>query len=171
MPLSRWSKRHKKTFGKKKEKWDGNFRLPPKPDSYYTKVDGMCRWCGNTILKDDGTINGRKNWHEECATQYMIIYHSKEQRAHIHKRDKGVCNHCGISGGKWDADHIKPLVEQRGISKDELDWSYYKLENLQTLCKKCHKAKTKSEVHLRSNVKTNKTNRYNINKFTEDKNE
>ena len=27
MPLSRWSSRHKKTFGeKKKEKWDGNFR-------------------------------------------------------------------------------------------------------------------------------------------------
>jgi len=24
MPLSRWSSRHKKTFGKKKEKWDGN---------------------------------------------------------------------------------------------------------------------------------------------------
>tara|TARA_B100001094_G_scaffold330605_1_gene396225 strand:+ start:770 stop:985 length:216 start_codon:yes stop_codon:yes gene_type:complete len=53
MPLSRWSKRHKKTFGKKKEKWDGNFRLPPKPDSYYTKTKGSCRWCGNVILKED----------------------------------------------------------------------------------------------------------------------
>ena len=41
MPLSRWSSRHKKTFGKKKkEKWDGNFRLPPKPDSYYVETKG-----------------------------------------------------------------------------------------------------------------------------------
>ena len=55
MPLSRWSSRHKKTFGKKKEKWDGNFRLPPKPDSYYTQTKGHCRWCSKVILK------GRRN--------------------------------------------------------------------------------------------------------------
>ena len=58
MPLSRYTKRHKRTFGKKKEKWDSkkDFRLPPKPDSYYTKVKGQCRWCGLTCLKEDGTI-------------------------------------------------------------------------------------------------------------------
>ena len=56
MPLSRWSKRHEKTFGKKKEKWNGNFRLPPKPECYYTKVKGQCRWCGNMILNEDGSI-------------------------------------------------------------------------------------------------------------------
>ena len=51
MPLSRWSSRHKKTFNKKKkEKWDGNFRLPPKPDSYYTETKGSCRWCSKVIL-------------------------------------------------------------------------------------------------------------------------
>ena len=60
------------------------------------------------------------------------------------------------------------------------------MENLQTLCKKCHKAKSKSEVHLRSNVKDQRqrsrgigrynhkkfigdTGRYNINKFIEEK--
>ena len=73
MPLSRWSKRHEKTFGKKKEKWNGNFRLPPKPKCYYTKVKGQCRWYGNMILNEDGSVNGRKHWHTECATQYMII--------------------------------------------------------------------------------------------------
>ena len=35
MPLSSFGRRHKHTFGKKKEKWDGAFRKPPKPDSYY----------------------------------------------------------------------------------------------------------------------------------------
>ena len=86
MPLSRWSSRHKKTFGeKKKEKWDGNFRNPPKPDSYYSKTKGCCRWCGTTILNEDGTINMRKTWHEDCATEYLLIYHSGEQRAQCRK--------------------------------------------------------------------------------------
>ena len=31
MPLSRFGRRHNHTFGKKKEKWDGDFRKPPKP--------------------------------------------------------------------------------------------------------------------------------------------
>ena len=37
MPLSRFGRRHKHTFGKKKEKWDGDFRKPPKPNSYYVQ--------------------------------------------------------------------------------------------------------------------------------------
>ena len=116
MPLSRWSSRHKKTFGeKKKEKWDGNFRLPPKPDSYYSKTKGCCRWCGTAILNEDGTINMRKTWHEDCATEYLLIYHSGEQRAQLWNRDKGVCNHCGKFSMSWQADHIKPLVEQKGV--------------------------------------------------------
>ena len=149
MPLSRFGRRHERTFGKEKEEWDGNFRQPPKPDSYYTKIKGQCRWCGNMIVKEDGTINERKSWHEECATEYMIIYHSKEQRAWIRKRDGGKCNHCGNTGMRWDVDHIKPLVEQKGVREEDLDWSYYSLDNLQTLCKKCHRKKTNSEVHLK----------------------
>ena len=35
-PLSGWTKRHKKTFGTRKKKWDGNFRQPPKPKYYWT---------------------------------------------------------------------------------------------------------------------------------------
>ena len=154
MPLSRWSSRHEKTFGKKKkEKWDGNFRLPPKPDSYYTQTKGNCRWCGKVILNEDGTINTRKSWHEECATEYLLIYHSGEQRAQLWNRDKGKCNHCGSEGRTWHADHIKPLVEQKGVKEEDLDWSYYSLDNLQTLCKKCHRKKTNSEVHLKGKKK------------------
>ena len=132
MPLSRFGRRHERTFGKEKEEWDGDFRKPPKPDSYYTKVKGQCRWCGNMILNEDDTINHRKNWHEDCATEYMIIYHSKEQRAWVRKRDNGQCNHCGVKAGRWDVDHIKPLWEQKGIKGEDLDMSYYSLKNLQT---------------------------------------
>ena len=153
MPLSRFSRRHERTFGRDKEEWNGDFRKPPEPDSYYTKIKGQCRWCSSMIVNEDGTINERKSWHKECATEYMIIYHSREQRAQLRKRDKGVCNHCGKFAMKWDVDHIKPLVEQKGVKEKDLDWSYYSLDNLQTLCKPCHRLKTNSEVILKSNVK------------------
>ena len=162
MPLSRWSSRHKKTFGeKKKEKWDGNFRHPPKPDSYYTQTKGHCRWCSKVILNEDGTINTRKSWHEDCATEYLLIYHSGEQRAQLWNRDKGICNHCGKFSMSWQADHIRPLVEQKGVLEEDLDWSYYSLDNLQTLCKSCHRKKTNSEVKLKGKRKvTYKTNKF-----------
>ena len=110
------------------------------------------------VVKDDGSINERRSWHEDCATLYMIVYHSREQRAQLRRRDGGVCNHCGKNSGRWDVDHIRPLVEQKGLEAHELDWSYYMMENLQTLCKKCHRKKTNSEVHLKKikkNVKNN----------------
>ena len=164
MPLSRFSRRHERTFGRDKEEWNGDFRKPPKPDSYYTKIKGQCRWCSSMIVNEDGTINERKSWHKECATEYMIIYHSREQRAQLRKRDKGVCNHCGKFDLKWQADHIKPLVEQKGVEEKDLDWGYYKLENLQTLCKKCHRLKTNSEVKLKGGVNKRKP-KYKTNKF------
>ena len=72
MPLSRFGRRHKHTFGRKKEEWDGDFRKPPKPDSYYVSERGICRWCGEKII-ESGIHNTRKTWHEKCATQYMIM--------------------------------------------------------------------------------------------------
>ncbi len=164
MPLSRFSRRHERTFGREKEEWNGNFRKPPKPDSYWTKIKGQCRWCGSMIVKEDGTINERKNWHKDCATEYMLIYHSREQRAHVRKRDGGKCNHCGTYSRKWDVDHIRPLVEQKGVREEDLDWSYYSLDNLQTLCRDCHKKKTKSESKLRGKTKV----KYISNKFIGD---
>ena len=43
------------------------------------------------ILNEDGTINARKSWHEKCVNQYMLIYHSRERRAILRRRDKGRC--------------------------------------------------------------------------------
>ena len=97
----------------------------------------------------------------DCVTEYMLIYHSREQRAHVRKRDKGVCNHCGKVSRKWDVDHINPLVEQKNVKAKDLDWSYYSLDNLQTLCKKCHRIKTNSEVKLRGKGKL----KYKTHKF------
>ena len=51
----------------------------------------------------------------------MLIYHSREQRAHVRKRDKNKCNHCGVISRKWDVDHIRPLVEQKHVKEEDLD--------------------------------------------------
>ena len=157
MPLTRWSRRHKKTFGKYDEEvWDGNFRQPPKPKSYYTKVKGQCRWCDKIIVKEDGSINVRKNWHQDCVDEYMFIYHSKETRAIVYKRDRGVCVWCDSLSHRWHVDHIKPLVEQKGKSVKELDYSYWGMDNLQTLCSNCHRMKTSDEAHNRAKDRKNK---------------
>ncbi len=37
--------------------------------------------------------------------------------------------------------HIK-----KGVKEKDLDWSYWSLDNLQTLCRKCHKEKTKTDT-------------------------
>ena len=147
MPLSRFGRRKKHTFGKQKEEWNGDFRKPPKPDSYYIQEKGICRWCGKKIIENK-IHNTRKSWHQDCATDYMIIFHPTEARKHIWKRDKGKCFICGMSCTRrtWDLDHIKPLMEQKGLQEYELDWSYYKLDNMQTLCRPCHKKKTKQDM-------------------------
>ena len=150
MPLSRFGRRHKKTFGKKKEKWDGDFRKPPKPNSYYVQEKGICRWCGKKIIENK-VHKTRKTWHQDCATDYMIIYHSTEARKHIWKRDKGKCNGCGKQCTRrgWDLDHVRPLLEQKGLKEDELDWTYYGLDNMQTLCRPCHREKTNQDIKKR----------------------
>ena len=146
MPLSRFGRRHKHTFGKQKEEWDGDFRKPPKPNSYYIQEKGICRWCGKKIVENE-IHKTRKTWHQDCATDYMIIFHPTEARKHIWKRDKGNCAICGsqCTRRNWDLDHIKPLMEQKGLQEHELNWSYYKLDNMQTLCCPCHKKKTKKD--------------------------
>jgi len=52
---------------------------------------------------------------------------------------------------------IANLIEK----EEDLDWSYYSLDNLQTLCKSCHRKKTNSEAKLKGKRKaTYKTNKF-----------
>lgn len=98
---------------------------------------------------------------------------SQEQRKRVFERDKAICARCGTDiaataleryphwksldfarqrmlhagGDFWQADHIRPLVEANG------DWSFFTLDNLQTLCTACHIEKGKEDNRRRKQAR------------------
>lgn len=133
-------------------------RTPPKPPYFDSAPKGTCRWCNGDILKNTGERNTRANWHPKCVQEYKLIFWPAVTRRAVFKRDKGLCAKCGHQCARkyndvWHLDHIKPLVESQG------DISYWGLDNLQTLCQPCHKAKTGAEATARAAArKARKTN-------------
>ena len=98
MPLSRFSRRHRRTWNDKKPEQEvflEEHRVPPKPSHYYDRKKGRCRMCGLGIYKD-GKINKRSTWHPDCADEYMMIYHPTETRKRLWQRDGGQCAKCGV---------------------------------------------------------------------------
>ena len=144
--------RIRRTFGKKTRKFDeqtfeNDFRYPPKPDSYYdVKEKGVCRWCDNVINDEYGRVNTRASWHPDCSEDYLMMYNSRHIRKYIRKRDYCECNECGEYDPRFQIDHIRPLYEQKYKKPNEVDWSYWDERNLQTLCRPCHKKKTKEDM-------------------------
>jgi hypothetical protein len=123
-------------------------RRPPKPPSYHTAPRGYCRFCGQPILREDGTINKRMHWHPECAKQYNLIYDLTKQRKAVFARDRGVCHICGTVDerlhGNWDMDHLVPLSESRGRIEA------WHLNNIGTKCVACHREKSAEETKRRA---------------------
>ena len=141
--------RYRRTHGKKKKttkKSEKTFRAPPKPQSYYRlKKPGRCRWCGETIQESK-----RKRWHEECVQEYRFYHYPGETRRVIRQRDHTVCAVCGESDRSWEVDHIRPLYEQKGRLVRDVDLTYWSPENLQTLCRSCHREKSSREATERA---------------------
>jgi len=116
----------------------------------------LCRWCNLEVPP------GRRTFCSEwCVEEWKLRSNPGHLRKRVFERDHGVCALCGINcvrewrhikrlrGGArlkaiaewglrrrnslWDADHIRPVAEGGG----ECD-----LENMRTLCLKCHRAQT-----------------------------
>lgn len=123
----------------------------------------------------------KRNWHPECVEKYRVATQSQAQREACLKRDQGRCARCGVLAvgirfrrgqtvymqgyqtgeycrvwpvrdDRWDADHIRPLwsapadmtLADRGL--------WFGLENLQTLCRPCHKSKSAREAKERTDI-------------------
>lgn len=65
---------------------------------------------------------------------------SRYLRKKVMERDQGICCLCGKYDPKWEADHTVALWSG---GKDALD-------NMRTLCRRCHGEKTVSETPVRA---------------------
>jgi len=121
------------------------YRTPPLPEHYHNPTPGICRWCNKAIGLTKTGRESKSTWHPECVIEYKMLFHPSYTRRAVWKRDNGSCKQCGTKckrkgAPKWHMDHITPLIEASG------DIKYWKMENLQTLCEKCHKEKTAKEA-------------------------
>jgi len=134
--------------------WADRNQLPKGPNGR-----NLCRWC-NLEVPPGRRVTFCSDW---CVEEWRLRTDPGYLRHKVFERDKGVCAVCqtdceaawlalkrsrgaarvrlqldwGLKGRSrkslWDADHIVPVVEGGG----ECD-----LENLRTLCVKCHRAAT-----------------------------
>lgn len=125
---------------------------------------GLCRWCSLEVPRGRFTFCS-----EFCVHEWKLRSQPAYLREQVFKRDGGICADCGTdtvaaarklrySRGAnrhallaywglrrytrkslWDADHIVPVAEGGG----ECD-----LDNLRTLCLRCHRMAT-LELHGR----------------------
>lgn len=140
-------------------------KLLPKNEAGLT----CCRWCGMGVKPPKRTMCS-----PECVHELKLRINGRYLRDCVYKRDRGICAICNIDtkktasianrltceekikflednsistkrkiwvqkhgGGLWDADHIIAVKEGGGLCG---------LENIRTLCIKCHKVVTKSLV-------------------------
>lgn len=143
------------------------------PDRKGPNGRGLCRWCWYEIP------TGRRSWcSQACVTEYLDFTDWKRIRANVFKRDRGRCQLCGLDLAKiervlrwsmrwckrwdshfwpatalseagvekeWQADHIKPRADGGG---DDLD-------NLRTLCDRCHAGVTAEFARERARRRRN----------------
>jgi 5-methylcytosine-specific restriction endonuclease McrA len=118
----------------------------------------LCRWCNLEVPKRRFTFCS-----EWCVHEWKLRSNPGYLREQVFERDRGVCSECrvdcvaelqrlkrsrganrialfaewkwkpGQRSSLWDADHILPVVEGVG----ECD-----LENIRTLCLRCHRDAT-----------------------------
>jgi 5-methylcytosine-specific restriction enzyme A len=133
--------------------WVDRKKIPRGPNGR-----GLCRWCSVEVPARRFTFCS-----EYCVHEWKLRSQPAYLREQILKRDRGICAHCSIDtireqlrlkrargerrvalmlhwGLKrrmrkslWDADHILPVKEGGG----ECD-----LENIRTLCLRCHRKVT-----------------------------
>lgn len=114
-----------------------DWRNPPL--KYAEAKRGLCRLCGKRIYRKDGSFNRDKKWHRRCYTAWGIASRPEAARRALWKRDKGHCNVCGEFDERWEADHMRPLFTANG------DFDFWRITNLQTICKPCHTIKSVKE--------------------------
>lgn len=122
--------------------------------SFCLKRDhGVCASCGvDTVALaheryDRKGRNGLDEWFIRREAERLFGWHyTDEKRTWVNETLDQFIKERGWSQDEieWQADHIKPIHLANG------DPSFFTGENLQTLCVKCHKEKSKREAGARA---------------------
>ncbi len=86
-----------------------------------------------------------------CVHEWMIRSGGRYARNAVFDRDNGICAQCGhqeLRYGAWEADHIHEVAGGTEVFNQPSDVAG--LEDYQTLCTPCHKAKTKAFLGRRA---------------------
>lgn len=78
----------------------------------------------------------KENGYEKLRNNWKFRRDLEKARLFVFHRDKGVCKKCGKKQERYDVDHITPISKGGDL---------FNIENLQTLCKQCHREKSRSE--------------------------
>lgn len=106
-------------------------KLSETPDKYDYSGEKQCRNCENKISE------GRRHYcSQKCMEDFNRNNRWKFVRKDVLRRDKYRCSICGIRFKKseLDVDHIIPL---------QMHGQLFDKDNLRTLCRECHRAKSK----------------------------
>lgn len=119
----------------------------------------LCRWCGVQVPKGRQTFCG-----QDCVDAFLVARAGGEARRRVEKRDRGLCQRCGLKTAR-----IEQLLRKSDPGRRRIMWQHlvrrgFKrlqslwemdhivpvvdgggscgLENLRTLCVPCHKNET-----------------------------
>jgi len=108
----------------------------------------LCRWCGVVIrAKRRQTFCS-----DACVEQWKLRSNPQFVRHKVKERDRGVCALCRIDTAAaqrawWETrDHSRYPADQRAWEADHvvplIDGGSHELENIRTLCVRCHSVVT-----------------------------
>lgn len=131
----------------------------------YTGEPGTCRWCAGALPRTkDGRVHARWRWcSDACARRWTREHHFSVARSAAIDRDGGACVWCGATerdrpdaeprdhgtgysialpdGRSWlEVDHVDPAQGRHG-TRD----CVHHVDNLRTLCRPCHRQRTREQ--------------------------
>jgi len=121
---------------------------------------GKCRWCAGTIRHRNGAVQYRRRWHPECVELYKIATSNDYAYAYLVRRDGLVCQGCGEPlYARAEVDHKVPLwsvdkLDPENVEEIERLRHYWSVDNLQLLCRSCHKRKSAAEAAQRASLRS-----------------
>ena len=163
--MPQFTKEHVSTIRVIKGGWVDRNSIPRGPNGR-----GYCRWCSLEVPRGRFTFCS-----EYCVHEWKLRTQPAYLREQVLKRDRGICACCGVDTiaaarqlrysraarrtallaywrltrrtrkSLWDADHILPVAEGGG----ECD-----LDNIRTLCLRCHRLAT---IALRERIRQAKS--------------